>query len=327
MPFLHEAHSSPASADLARSITRRASRHTFFTIRLLVDRERVVDAFRAYAYFRWVDDQIDLVLTSPAERGRFLSRQSALILSAYRGEEPQPVTPAERMVLDLIRGDSRRESGLACYIRNMMDVMAFDAGRRGRTITQSELDAYVRSLAVAVTEALHYFIGHGLPAPHSPARYLAVTAAHITHMLRDTREDVAAGYFNIPVEVLSAESLDPGDLARPAYRAWVRQRVLLARRGFELGKGYLAQVSNRRFRLAGFAYCARFEGVLDAIERNQHDLTADVRPLPVLTSAWGWSRALVAALPSPRQGRSADGAAPDPDARVNPSSRGAHPSR
>ncbi len=325
MTPLHEIHTSPASADLARSITRRASRHTFLTIRHLVDRARIADAFRAYAYFRWVDDQIDLALTDPAERRRFLSRQSGLIESAYRGEEPHCATPVERMVIDLIRGNSRRESGLACYIRNMMDVMAFDASRRGRTITQSELDAYARSLAVAVTEALHYFIGHGLPAPHTPSRYLAVIAAHTTHMLRDTVEDVAAGYFNIPVEVLSAEDLDPGDLTSPAYRAWVRQRVLQARRGFELGKGYLAQVGSRRCRLACVAYCGRFEAVLNTIERNQYDLTADLRPLPALTPAWAWARAVASAIPTPRRGRPADAAAPE--ARVSPSSRGVHPFR
>jgi len=155
------------------------------------------------------------------------------------------------------------------------------------------------SLALAVSEALHYFIGHGRPAPQSPTRYLAVSAAHIIHMLRDTLEDVAAGYFNIPLEALAAGSIGPGDVASPGYRAWVQQRVARARRGFDLGKAYLAQVSSRRCRLAGFAYSARFEAVLDAIERNRYDLTA----LPPSRSARvsglnGW-RALAAALPSP----------------------------
>ena len=44
---------------LAPSITKAASRQTYYTIRFLVDRERVADAYRAYAYFRWVDDTLD----------------------------------------------------------------------------------------------------------------------------------------------------------------------------------------------------------------------------------------------------------------------------
>ena len=292
-------HSPSTSGSLARSITWRASRHTYTTIQLLADRDRVVDAFRAYAYFRWVDDQIDLYRTTEADRLAFVARQADLLDALYHKAEPERATPAEQMLIELIRKDPRADSGLACYLRNMMGVMQLDAGRRGRLITQSELDGYTRSLALAVSEALHYFVGHGRPAPQTSTRYSAVSAAHITHMLRDTMEDVAAGYFNIPAEALATERLAPEDVAHPAYRAWVQQRVARARRGFDLGKAYLAQVSSRRCRLAGFAYCARFEAVLDAIERNHYDLTALMRQPSALSSGRAWRRAVAAALPSP----------------------------
>lgn len=45
---------SPAS-----SIAKAASKQTDYTIRFLVDRARVDDAYRAYGYFRWVDDVLD----------------------------------------------------------------------------------------------------------------------------------------------------------------------------------------------------------------------------------------------------------------------------
>ena len=41
-----------ARATLAAAMTRRASAQTYATIRLLADRDRAADAFRAYAYFR-----------------------------------------------------------------------------------------------------------------------------------------------------------------------------------------------------------------------------------------------------------------------------------
>jgi hypothetical protein len=53
-----------------------------------------------------------------------------------------------------------------------------------------------------------------------------------------------------------------------AYRAWVGSRVGLARTYFKAGREYLGQVENLRCRLAGFAYTARFEGVLDLIEQD-----------------------------------------------------------
>ena len=47
-------------------------------------------------------------------------------------------------------------------------------------------------------------------------------------------------------------------------------RLHLARSLFEDGRNYLSQVESWRARLAGYAYMARFEGVLDAIEREDY---------------------------------------------------------
>ena len=55
-------------------------------------------------------------------------------------------------------------------------------------------------------------------------------------------------------------------------RAWVASRVQLARADFQAGLAYLAQVESWRCRLAGYAYFARFEGVLTAIERDGYRL-------------------------------------------------------
>ena len=156
----------------------------------------------------------------------------------------------------------------------MMAVMAFDAERRGRVISQTELAEYTRWLAMAVTEALHHFIGHDGYAPQNDARYLAVSAAHITHMLRDTYDDTQAGYFNIPREVLDANHITPQDVGNDAYRNWVRSRVQLAKSYFQYGKEYFRQVRNLRCRLAGFAYIARFEWLLETIEQEDYLLRA-----------------------------------------------------
>lgn len=107
----------------------------------------------------------------------------------------------------------------------MMAVIDFDVKRRDRLISQVELKEYARQLASAVTEAMHHFVGNGWYAPHDETRYLAVSAAHITHILRDTFDDVQAGYFNIPREVLEANHIEPQDVHSDAYRAWVRRRV------------------------------------------------------------------------------------------------------
>lgn len=256
----------------ASSITKAASKQTYYTIRFLVDHARVDDAYRAYGYFRWVDDVLDADAGSRSERRAFLERQKSLLESCYWGESPRDVNIQEKMLVELVHHDLEENSGLQTYLRNMMLVMDFDARRRGRLISQVELNEYTYWLASAVIEALHYFIGHDDFTPHDETRYLAVSAAHITHMLRDTFDDVQAGYYNIPREVLEAHHIGPQDVHSEAYRAWVKSRVQLARQYFEAGRVYFGRVQNPRSRLAGFAYTARFEWLLDTIEREGYCL-------------------------------------------------------
>ncbi len=210
--------------------------------------------------------------SSPSENLAFICRQKSLLEACYRQAFPPAANANEQMLVDLVRHDHEPDSGLQFYLRNMMAVMDFDARRRGRVVSQKELDAYTHHLASAVTEAMHYFIGHCCPSPRDETRYLAVTAAHITHMLRDTYDDVQHGYYNIPREWIAAKRIQPDDLDSPAYRLWVRSRVQLARGYFALGKEYLARVSNLRCRLAGYAYTARFEWLLDTFQREGYRL-------------------------------------------------------
>jgi phytoene/squalene synthetase len=272
-----------SSQILAAAITKLASKQTYYTIRLFVDRDRVADAFRAYGYFRWVDDILDagsdagilLNESEAAKRAAFLSRQQSLLDACYRGEVWENLSAEEWMLVDLIRNDTEKNSGLQAYLRNMMDVMAFDVTRRGRIISQAELSTYSRKLGTAVTEAIYHFIGHDDPSPCHEARYLAVTAAHITHMLRDTQEDVQSGYFNIPQEVLQARGISPWDINSQPYREWVCGRIQLARSYFRAGRDCTRQVKNWRCRLAGYAYTARFEWMLRIIERDNFCLRCE----------------------------------------------------
>ena len=299
---------SSMSLSLAAAITKVASKQTYYTIRFLVDRPLVDDAYRAYAYFRWVDDVVDEVTstgwdagdTERLVRSRFLERQKNLLEACLNYEEPENIDPHEAMLVDLVRHADRADPRLVAYLRHMMLVMEFDVGRRGRLITSQELDDYTRWLAIAVSEGMHYFIGNGAPAPQDETRYLAVSGAHIVHMLRDTYADLRAGYFNAPREVLEAASIGPGDVRCDAYRAWVRERVQLARAYFEAGQSYFAHVQSRRHRLAGIAYMARFEWLIEALERNGFTLQAEYAQQRSVTTGLRMGGHVVSLLARPR---------------------------
>jgi phytoene/squalene synthetase len=124
---------------LASAITKAASTQTYYTIRFLVDRERVDDAYRAYGYFRWVDDILDAESTTGSERIAFLERQESLLEQCYWGEVPRDTNIQEKMLVELMQNKREKNNGLQLYLRNMMQVMDFDARRRGRLISQVEL--------------------------------------------------------------------------------------------------------------------------------------------------------------------------------------------
>ena len=292
---------SPATSPLAASITWAASKQSYYTVRFFVDRELVQDAYRAYAYFRWMDDQLDHDGMDEPGRLAFVERQKAIIERCYRGERLSRLTDEEHLAADLIRRDRGENSGLQAYIRNMTAVMAFDAGRRGRLVSQQELSTYTHYLAKAVTEALHYFIGNQDKSPHNEARYLAATAAHIAHMLRDTQEDLQAGYFNIPREYVESYRIDPGDVECAPYMNWVQSRVQLAQSYFKAGRGYLSQVENPRCRLAGHAYIARFEYVLQAIRRDGYRLRAEYPECKSVAAGALMSWSVLSSAFNPRQ--------------------------
>ena len=297
-----------ATATLARSITRAGSKQTYYTARLLVDKELVNDFYRAYAYFRWADDVIDVGapvapgvrvgvdtsggVSTPSSDDciSFIRRQRELIDRLYKNERPDDLTPEEKIVADLISHDGEENSGLQSFIRNMFAIIEFDAYRKGRLISQDELTWYSDTLAKSVTDGIQYFVGNGHCYPATDDRYLAATAAHIAHLLRDMSQDTVDGFINIPREYLVAHGISPTEVDSPAFRAWVRGRVEQAQQYFGEGKRYLDGLEVLRCKIAGYWYCARFEGVLDTIERDGYILrsvyTARREPSTQLKIVW-----------------------------------------
>ena len=234
-------------------------------------------------------------ITNP-DRTAFLKRQKWLLEKCYRNDSPRYVTIQEKMLVELVQHDQEKNSGLQSYLYNMMQVMDFDVNRRGRLISQMELSDYTRWLAMAVMECIHYFVGHDDFSPHDQTRYLAVSGAHIAHMLRDTVDDSQIGYYNIPREVLEVNDIGPQDVQNAGYRTWVKGRVQLAREYFNVGKSYLARVQSLRCRLACFAYIARFEWLLDMIEQENYLLRPKYSERKSMRTALGMSLSIFSSL-------------------------------
>ena len=260
------------TSKLARSITRSSSKQTYYTALLMVDRDLIDDFFRAYAYFRWVDDFIDIYSTTADEPIAFIERQKTLIDLFYSQGSESDLAPQEQIAADLIQNDRAKNSGLQSFIRNMLAIIEFDARRRGQLVTEEELRWYTERLGISVTDGIQYFIGNGHPYPQSEQKFLAATGAHIAHLLRDMHVDIADGFINIPIEYLEKHNLEPQSVDNQEYEAWVKGQVDQAHQLFHEGKRYLESLAVLRCKVVGYWYCARFEGVLEAIERDGYVL-------------------------------------------------------
>ena len=104
------------TASLARSITWVGSKQTFFVGYFMVDRNLVNDFFRAYAYFRWIDDIVDVSVKSKEDSIIFIRRQRELIEFLYMNEPLSNLSQEEEMMADLVRHDNTKNSRLKSFI-------------------------------------------------------------------------------------------------------------------------------------------------------------------------------------------------------------------
>lgn len=257
---------------LAQNITRRSSLQTYWTIKLLVDRPLINHAFKAYAYFRWLDDQIDQTGKTKVERLKIIGRQKKIIHACYSNRPLHRLSPHEQLLSTLIASDPRPNSKLHSFITNFFAIIEFDAKRQGKPVSQTELSWYTDTLAKAVTNGIEHFVNHPYSYPNGPNHYRAAIGAHLTHMLRDLSEDFDQGYFNLPPGLIKQYGSDS-----PALNQWVKTQVKTARNHFHHGKSYIRRLPVLRGKLAASWYCCRFEAILDQIESDHYQLRPSYR--------------------------------------------------
>ena len=121
-----------ALENFGSSITRSASLQTYLVIRFLSDRALRDDAFRAYAYFRWLDDALDQSSLDQAARIALCDRQVALANCCYQRDWPITASREEGLLVDLIRHHPEPCGGQFTYVHRMFAVMSFVARRHWR---------------------------------------------------------------------------------------------------------------------------------------------------------------------------------------------------
>ena len=215
----------------AEGIARERMPHLYRVARLFPDRERFLAFCALYASMRWIDDRVDDGLSSARE----LERWEESIDAAYAGDDPgQSFGPA------LVHTFAHFQLSPEPW-RRLREAMSYDLGAGGFAAYEDFLD-YAEGATVAPASIFATLL---LMRPEDKmfrplvsyenirdAVRPAAVACYEIHILRDAKEDLAAGRNYFPGSELRAFRLNPHNGLTPAWRPYLRAYGMRVRGGW-----------------------------------------------------------------------------------------------
>jgi phytoene/squalene synthetase len=222
-----------------------------------------------YIYFRWLDDQIDN--TNDKSKRLVIASEEKRFLRDIFSRKFQKGLCFQKRLMQAAAGFMKVQD-FQPFVMQMFRALEFDAGRKGRLCSRSELLQYSKDIGYSYAKGAHYF-STGSQIKHNPDHLTkAAFAAHLVHILRDLKEDIQEGFINIPKEELSAFRIGLQDLDSYEFRSWVRYRLRRAKKIFRESKKMAKNINNRRERISFYIYCLRYEYVMNKIKKDDYIL-------------------------------------------------------
>lgn len=253
-----------ASYAACRRLTRRAGSSFYYPLWLLSrDKRRAMWAL--YSFMRRTDDLGDNEAAVETRRAALAAWRTALE-RALAGEFDDPILPA--------LADAVARYGIPPeHLRAAIGGVEMDLDGR-QYATFAELETYCDHVASAVGLACIHVWGFSDPAAFRPARQCGI-AFQLTNILRDLKEDAAAGRVYLPQEDLARFDYTVEDL-----RQGVRDSRFVALMQFEIARAELfyaeAETLGQWLTPDGRAALAAMTGiyrdVLDQIKRRGGDV-------------------------------------------------------
>lgn len=243
--------------DACEAETRRAARNFGLGIRLLPrDRRRALSAVY------WFSDRADRAVDAPGPaeaRAECLERVRSELARALAGDAPDHRWAALADAVDRYRIPP-------ALLDELLDGVALDLEPR-RYPDWEGLRRYCHGVAGVVgLVALRIFGGRGAAAERS-AEELGY-ALQLTNILRDLREDAAAGRWYLPLDESDRFGIDPAAVASgapgPGFEALVASQVERARRLYRAGDDLCRRLP-RSTRACPAALAGVYRGLLERI--------------------------------------------------------------
>jgi phytoene synthase len=272
-----------------RQITREQARNFWYGIRLLPSAKRTALAV-VYALARRIDDIGDGGLSADQKRAALDELDCSLMA---------PHDPGDDLVLTALHEVNQAFPLPVGSFHDLIDGVRMDiAGDRYQTF--DDLVVYCRRVAGSVGRLSLAVFGadHGGSADelYALADDLGV-ALQLTNILRDVREDLAAGRVYLPAEDLRHFAVDPQELGgstSPRVAALIRYEAERAGVWFEQGLALLAHLDRRSAGCTG-AMAGIYLRLLRRIQADPLQVTEGRLSLPAWEKIWVAGRAVVGA--------------------------------
>jgi phytoene/squalene synthetase len=202
---------------------KTVSPFSYYFGRLFFVSERREILYKAYGYFRWLDDIVDQAAIPRQQADEIIQRQSQLIAAWYEGRDSLQGQDTESLMKDVIQCNRPLGCPLRPMARGFLDALSWDVQRRYTIVEQEALDRYSQLLGCSYAHGLLF--GFGLSPVESRYQtivYLGGVASHLSHMIRDYEEDRELGYINISREALRRFQIDLDESQSANVRRWKR---------------------------------------------------------------------------------------------------------
>jgi phytoene/squalene synthetase len=197
-----------------------------WALRLLCPRDGYQTFARVYAYFRWVDDWVDVPDRALLGAAAFVRAQAQALGQA------RPGAPEPERALGRVRSDPVWWPRIESAVRLMLEALAFDAARGREPQPEAAIEAQIARVGDAYLAAV--WACSGAPG-RVPAGLLPLArGATRAHLVRDQEIDAQLGYCNVPAERVAGASPTAEELA-----AWSRDFAGRAARELASGRAAL----------------------------------------------------------------------------------------
>jgi phytoene synthase len=244
-----------------REVARKRARNFYYGFRLLPKPRR--DAFCAvYAFMRYSDDVADST-AAVDERADRLQQWRQALDRALRGDY------GDSQVFPALHDAARRYQIPADYLRDLITGTQMDLTIRFYQTFDDLYQYCYRVASVVGLCSLHMFGFHDPEAKLLAER--CGIAFQLTNILRDLREDAAAGRIYLPLEDFERFSYKPEQLAAgvesQAFRDLMRHELSRARAYYAEAAPLIGMVEPES-RAALWTLITIYQGVLGVIERK-----------------------------------------------------------